>query len=150
LDLGFRFLFYNCKLVPRWNFFHDFNWIHLWAWFFFLTILTCFLFIYCSLRLRQLEPIIFTTRRNGPRRRYRNRALSYCKFVNFWAERDSDIDFSFFFSFQGGLNKFHGQHALRERARKLDQGILIIRYALWFCLEFSYFMQTFSRGSFRF
>jgi hypothetical protein len=32
---------------------------------------------------------------------------------------------------------------LRERARKLDQGILIIRYALWFCLEFSYFMQTF-------
>nr|ACG46748.1 hypothetical protein [Zea mays] len=28
---------------------------------------------------------------------------------------------------QGGLNKFHGQHALRERARKLDQGILIIR-----------------------
>jgi hypothetical protein len=32
---------------------------------------------------------------------------------------------------QGGLNKFHGQHALRERARKLDQGILIIRFA--FC-----------------
>jgi coiled-coil domain-containing protein 130 len=29
---------------------------------------------------------------------------------------------------QGGLNKFHGQHALRERARKLDQGILIIRF----------------------
>lgn len=29
--------------------------------------------------------------------------------------------------FQGSLNKFHGQHALRERARKLDQGILIIR-----------------------
>ncbi|PKI55951.1 hypothetical protein CRG98_023683, partial [Punica granatum] len=27
---------------------------------------------------------------------------------------------------QGSLNKFHGQHALRERARKLDQGILII------------------------
>ena len=32
---------------------------------------------------------------------------------------------------QGGLNKFHGQHALRERARKLDQGILIIRFV--FC-----------------
>lgn len=30
--------------------------------------------------------------------------------------------------FQGSLNKFHGQHALRERARKIDQGILIIRY----------------------
>lgn len=30
--------------------------------------------------------------------------------------------------FQGNLNKFHGQHALRERARKIDQGILIIRY----------------------
>ena len=29
---------------------------------------------------------------------------------------------------QGGLNKFNGQHALRERARKLDQGILIIRF----------------------
>ena len=28
---------------------------------------------------------------------------------------------------QGGLNKFHDQHALRELARKLDQGILIIR-----------------------
>ncbi|PPR84748.1 hypothetical protein GOBAR_AA35962 [Gossypium barbadense] len=28
---------------------------------------------------------------------------------------------------QGSLNKFHGQHALRERARKIDQGILIIR-----------------------
>ncbi|KAL5680146.1 hypothetical protein ACJX0J_006531, partial [Zea mays] len=37
----------------------------------------------------------------------------------------------------GGLNKFHGQHALRERARKLDQGILIIRFDMpfniWFC-----------------
>lgn len=36
--------------------------------------------------------------------------------------------FSPTFDFQGSLNKFHGQHALRERARKLDQGILIIRY----------------------
>ncbi|KAK1302558.1 hypothetical protein QJS10_CPB12g00411 [Acorus calamus] len=33
---------------------------------------------------------------------------------------------------QGGLNKFHGQHALRERARKLDQGILIIRFEMPF------------------
>ncbi|KAF6168940.1 hypothetical protein GIB67_038437 [Kingdonia uniflora] len=31
---------------------------------------------------------------------------------------------------QGNLNKFHGQHALRERARKLDQGILIIRFEM--------------------
>lgn len=33
---------------------------------------------------------------------------------------------------KGGLNKFHGQHALRERARKLDQGILIIRFEMPF------------------
>lgn len=33
---------------------------------------------------------------------------------------------------QGSLNKFHGQHALRERARKLDQGILIIRFEMPF------------------
>ncbi|KAK1386910.1 coiled-coil domain-containing protein 130-like [Heracleum sosnowskyi] len=31
---------------------------------------------------------------------------------------------------QGSLNKFNGQHALRERARKLDQGILIIRFEM--------------------
>lgn len=31
---------------------------------------------------------------------------------------------------QGSLNKFHGQHALRERARKIDQGILIIRWQI--------------------
>lgn len=31
---------------------------------------------------------------------------------------------------KGGLNKFNGQHALRERARKLDQGILIIRFEM--------------------
>jgi hypothetical protein len=122
LDLGFRFLFYNCKLVPRWNFFHDFNWIHLWAWFFFLTILTCFLLIYCSLRLRQLEPIIFTTRRNGPRRRYRNRALSYCKFVNFWAERDSDIDFSFFFPFRVGWTNFMGNMLWERESKKAGPG----------------------------
>ncbi|CAK9290291.1 unnamed protein product [Gordionus sp. m RMFG-2023] len=28
------------------------------------------------------------------------------------------------------LNKYHGTHALRERARKLDQGILIIRFEM--------------------
>lgn len=33
---------------------------------------------------------------------------------------------------QGSLNKFHGQHALRERARKLDEGILIIRFEMPF------------------
>eukprot|EP00245_Coleochaete_scutata_P016007 TRINITY_DN732_c0_g1_i1.p1 TRINITY_DN732_c0_g1~~TRINITY_DN732_c0_g1_i1.p1 ORF type:complete len:352 (-),score=66.51 TRINITY_DN732_c0_g1_i1:229-1284(-) len=33
---------------------------------------------------------------------------------------------------QGGLNKFQGQHPLRERARKLDQGILIIRFEMPF------------------
>ncbi|XP_021723890.1 coiled-coil domain-containing protein 130-like [Chenopodium quinoa] len=33
---------------------------------------------------------------------------------------------------QGGLNKFNGQHALRERARKIDQGILIIRFEMPF------------------
>ncbi|KAL6222859.1 hypothetical protein ACLB2K_006249 [Fragaria x ananassa] len=31
---------------------------------------------------------------------------------------------------QGSLNKFHGQHALRERAQKVDQGILIIRFEM--------------------
>ncbi|KAI5054703.1 hypothetical protein GOP47_0029848 [Adiantum capillus-veneris] len=31
---------------------------------------------------------------------------------------------------QGSLNKFQGQHPLRERARKLDQGILIIRFEM--------------------
>lgn len=40
------------------------------------------------------------------------------------------IGFSPHLLFQGSLNKFHGQHALRERARKIDQGILIIRYWL--------------------
>ncbi|KAK2997929.1 hypothetical protein RJ639_024800, partial [Escallonia herrerae] len=31
---------------------------------------------------------------------------------------------------QGSLNKFHGQHALRERAKKIDQGILVIRFEM--------------------
>jgi len=31
---------------------------------------------------------------------------------------------------KGSLNKYHGTHALRERARKLDQGILIIRFEM--------------------
>lgn len=30
----------------------------------------------------------------------------------------------------GSLNGYHGTHALRERARKLDQGILIIRFEM--------------------
>ncbi|XP_019180047.1 PREDICTED: coiled-coil domain-containing protein 130-like [Ipomoea nil] len=33
---------------------------------------------------------------------------------------------------KGSLNKFNGQHALRERARKIDQGILIIRFEMPF------------------
>lgn len=33
---------------------------------------------------------------------------------------------------KGGLNKFHGQHALRERAKKIDQGILVIRFEMPF------------------
>lgn len=32
----------------------------------------------------------------------------------------------------GSINKFKGQHPLRERARKLDQGILIVRFELPF------------------
>ncbi|KAK2722080.1 hypothetical protein QYM36_002582, partial [Artemia franciscana] len=31
---------------------------------------------------------------------------------------------------QGGINKYHGTHALRERARKLHMGILIIRFEM--------------------
>eukprot|EP00794_Sanderia_malayensis_P008047 gene8047-8909_t len=31
---------------------------------------------------------------------------------------------------KGGLNKYHGTHALRERARKLHEGILIIRFEM--------------------
>jgi len=31
---------------------------------------------------------------------------------------------------QGSLNKFNGQHALRERAKKIDQGILVIRFEM--------------------
>ncbi|XP_024525374.1 coiled-coil domain-containing protein 130 [Selaginella moellendorffii] len=33
---------------------------------------------------------------------------------------------------QGSLNKFQGQHPLRERARKIDQGILVIRFEMPF------------------
>ncbi|RXW25600.1 hypothetical protein EST38_g198 [Candolleomyces aberdarensis] len=33
---------------------------------------------------------------------------------------------------KGGLNKYHGKHALGDRARKLDQGILITRFELPF------------------
>ncbi|KIZ00829.1 Coiled-coil domain-containing protein [Monoraphidium neglectum] len=32
----------------------------------------------------------------------------------------------------GTLNKYHGQHALRDRARKIDEGILIIRFEVPF------------------
>ena len=30
----------------------------------------------------------------------------------------------------GSLNGYHGVHALRERARKMDRGILIIRFEM--------------------
>lgn len=33
---------------------------------------------------------------------------------------------------QGSINKFRGSHPLRERARKLDQGILVIRFEMPF------------------
>ncbi|CAL8471533.1 g11075 [Coccomyxa elongata] len=33
---------------------------------------------------------------------------------------------------KGGLNTFQGQHPLRERAKKLDQGILVIRFEMPF------------------
>eukprot|EP00897_Mesotaenium_endlicherianum_P003309 jgi/Mesen1/3005/ME000177S02276 len=33
---------------------------------------------------------------------------------------------------KGGLNKFQGQHPLRERAKKIDQGILVIRFEMPF------------------
>lgn len=33
---------------------------------------------------------------------------------------------------KGGLNKFLGTHALRERARKIHMGILIIRFEMPF------------------
>jgi len=32
----------------------------------------------------------------------------------------------------GSINKFRGQHPLRERARKLDQGILVVRFEMPF------------------
>jgi len=31
---------------------------------------------------------------------------------------------------KGSINKYVGQHPLRDRARKLDQGILIIRFEM--------------------
>ncbi|TEB27014.1 DUF572-domain-containing protein [Coprinellus micaceus] len=33
---------------------------------------------------------------------------------------------------KGGLNKYHGKHALGDRARKIDKGILIVRFELPF------------------
>ncbi|CAI7837115.1 unnamed protein product, partial [Closterium sp. NIES-53] len=33
---------------------------------------------------------------------------------------------------QGSLNKFQGQHPLRERAKKLGDGILVIRFEMPF------------------
>ncbi|KAG6624103.1 hypothetical protein CIPAW_16G002700 [Carya illinoinensis] len=39
--------------------------------------------------------------------------------------RHQHFKFSQILFFQGSWNKFHGQHALRERARKIDEGIYI-------------------------
>ena len=39
---------------------------------------------------------------------------------------------------KGSINTFRGQHPLRDRARKLDQGILIIRFELPFNIVILY------------
>ena len=40
----------------------------------------------------------------------------------------------------GSLNGYHGVHALRERARKLDRGILIIRCVIIFIILMTSFI----------
>lgn len=78
---------------------------------------------FCSRLLQQLGQITFTTHQNGNQRRCVS-VLMYCySYVFIYAK-----GFLCCNCLQGGLNKFNGQHALRERARKIDQGILIIRY----------------------
>lgn len=85
--------------------------------------LTCIGCIFYSHPLQLLEQITFTFLQNGIQARYicihKSFLLNYLLFSTYILHNIS--------SFQGSLNKFHGQHALRERARKLDQGILIIR-----------------------
>lgn len=103
-----------------------------------LTILTSYdllkvdFFSFCSLHWQQQEQITFTILQNGPQNRYHGCSI--------WAVPANIVayiraDFTGYciltlLLYQGSLNKFHGQHALRERARKLDQGILIIRYRM--------------------
>jgi hypothetical protein len=80
---------------------------------------------FCSLHLQLLEQTIFTILQNGPQVRYASIVVYIVKIPY-----DGALVLKFSHncsSFQGSLNKFNGQHALRERARKLDQGILIIR-----------------------
>lgn len=77
-----------------------------------------------SLPLLLLELTTFTIPRNGTQVRYVCiQAVSYVIVKNYLVA----TFLHYVFPFQGSLNKFHGQHALRERARKIDQGILIIR-----------------------
>ncbi|CEQ41712.1 SPOSA6832_03457, partial [Sporobolomyces salmonicolor] len=46
----------------------------------------------------------------------------------------------------GSLNKYHGKHALGDRARKIDQGILVVRFELpfniWWCAFLSCFCSS--------
>lgn len=87
---------------------------------------------FCSLHWQQQGQTTFTILQNGPQNRYHSCVLfvqsrkytSACT-IFFFHRR---ILWWCYLFYQGSLNKFHGQHALRERARKLDQGILIIRY----------------------
>ena len=44
----------------------------------------------------------------------------------------------FNYKVHGNLNRYHGTHALRERAAKIGQGILIIRSDCFLYLQFNY------------
>ena len=41
---------------------------------------------------------------------------------------------------KGSMNKQQGQHPLRERAKKIDQGILVIRYTTDMLSVFAYLL----------
>lgn len=46
----------------------------------------------------------------------------------------------------GSLNSYHGQHHLRDRARKLDRGILVIRFELPFNIFCGHCEKHIARG----
>lgn len=94
--------------------------------------LTHFVWTCCSLHWQQQELIISTTPQNGLQNRYDlvKFTVSYCEIIYFDLVSLGKAESQSSFSFQGSLNKFHGQHALRERAKKINQGILIIRYQI--------------------